>query len=64
MGALGAGKASRTLYIRGLDEETWRLMRVAAGRQGLDVKTWTLRAMRAQIKRELGDISELIIPKA
>ena len=63
MGAFEAGKASRTLYIRGMDEETWRLMRVAAGRQGLDVKTWITRAVRAQIKQELGDITERIIPK-
>jgi len=63
VGAFEAGKASRTLYVRGMDEETWRLMRVAAGRQGLDVKTWITRAVRAQIKQELGDITERIIPK-
>ena len=48
-------KDTRTLYIRGVDELTWRLIHVAAGAQGMDVKAWTLETLGARARKDLGD---------
>lgn len=51
---------SRTIYIRGVDEVTCRLIHMAAAQAGLDIRSWVIEVLRREGKNQLGDLAQQV----